>query len=266
VSRFHVLRAETHFHRYRGRRVPFSYFARPNSFSAVPRASGPVFLFCAPEHVFGSTEGVRSNSHVLHSRTRFRRYQGRLLSFSCLAPPDSFSAVMRVSSPVFMFCAPGLVFDDAEVVPSRFHVFRSRTCFRRYRGRRVPFSCFALPDSFSAVPRASGPFFMFCAPRLVFGGTGCVGSRFHVLCSRTRFRWYRWCRVTFSSFALPDSFSSVSRASDPILTFCAPGLVFGCTRGIGSHFLILHARLVYGGSEGVPSHFQVFRPRAYFRR
>jgi hypothetical protein len=48
-SRFHVLR-----------RVPFSYFERPDSFSAVPWASDPVFIFFASEHVFGGTEGVGS--------------------------------------------------------------------------------------------------------------------------------------------------------------------------------------------------------------
>jgi hypothetical protein len=51
----------------------------------------------------------------------------------------------------------------------------------------VPFSCFARPYSFSAVPRASGPVIMFCPPGLIFGGTECVESRFHVLRSRTRF-------------------------------------------------------------------------------
>jgi hypothetical protein len=111
-SRFHVLRARSHFRRYRGRRVPFSCFARPssisaeprssdsvlhvlrsrtrfrrcrvrlvpfscfahpNSFSAVPKAFGPVFMFCAPGHVFGGTEGVWSHFHVLRVGTRFRR-------------------------------------------------------------------------------------------------------------------------------------------------------------------------------------------------
>jgi hypothetical protein len=65
-----------------------------------------------------------------------------------------------------------------------------RTHFRRFGGRRVPFSYFALPDSFSAVPKASGPDFKFCARRLIFGGIEGVGSRFHVLHSQTRFRQY----------------------------------------------------------------------------
>jgi hypothetical protein len=130
-SRFHVLRARTRFWRYRGRRVPFSCFAPPYSFSAVPRASGLVFTFCAPV---------------------------------------PFSAVPRASGLFFKFCAPELVFGGTEGVGSRFHVLRSRTRFRRCRVRRVPFSCFTRLDSFSAVPRASGLVFMFCAPGLVFGG------------------------------------------------------------------------------------------------
>jgi hypothetical protein len=85
-----------------------------------------------------------------------------------------------VSGPDFIFCAPELVFGGIKGVASRFHVFRSQTRFRRYRGRRVPFSCFARPDSFSAVPRASGPVFIFCAPGLVFGGARGVGSLFNV--------------------------------------------------------------------------------------
>jgi hypothetical protein len=56
--------------------------------------------------------------------------------------------------PIFMFCAPGLVYGGTEGVGSRLHVLRSRTRFRRFRGRRVSFSSFALPESFSAVPRA----------------------------------------------------------------------------------------------------------------
>jgi hypothetical protein len=52
--------------------------------------------------------------------------------------------------PVFMFCALGLIFGGTE-------------------GLRSRFSNFARPDSFSAVPRASGPVFIFCALGLVFG-------------------------------------------------------------------------------------------------
>jgi hypothetical protein len=168
-------------------------------------ASGPIFMFCASKLVFGGTEGdgsdfhVSSRFHVKRSRIRFRRYRGRRVPFACFARPDSFSAVPRASGPFFMFCDAGLVFGGTEVVASRFHVMRSRTRFRRCRGRRVPFACFALPDSFSAVSRTSGPVFEFCVPGLIFGGAECVGSRFHVL--------------------RPDSFSAVPRASGPVFKF-----------------------------------------------
>jgi hypothetical protein len=122
---------------------PFSCFTLPDSISTVPRASGPLFKFCAPELVFSSTEGVRSRFHVLRSRAHFWRYGGRRVTISCFALPDSFSTVPRASVPVFMFCAPGLVFGGNEGVGTRFHILRSQTRFRWYRGRRVQFSCFA---------------------------------------------------------------------------------------------------------------------------
>jgi hypothetical protein len=100
-SRFHVLRVLTHFYRNRGHRVPFSYFASPNSFSTISGVSGPVFMFCVPELIFGGTEDVVSRFLVLCSRARLRRTEG---------------------------------------VGSRFHVLLARTHFRRYRGCRVPFS------------------------------------------------------------------------------------------------------------------------------
>jgi hypothetical protein len=202
---FHVWCARTHFRRHLGRRVLFSHFTRPNSFSAVPTTSGPVFMVCAPRHVFGGAKGVGSRFHVLRVRSHFRRYRGRRLPISSFALPDSFSAVPRVSAPVFMFCGSGLFFGGTERIGTHFHVLRSVTRFPRYRGRRlpftyfarpysfyqrcgghrVPFSCFALPESFSAVPRASPPVFMFYAPGYVFGATKGVGSHFHVFLSRT---------------------------------------------------------------------------------
>jgi hypothetical protein len=139
-SRFHVLRARTHFGRYRGRRVPYSCFALQGSFSAVPRASSPVLTFCATRLVFGGTGGVGSRFLVLRVQTRFRRFRGRWVPFSCFASPYSFSTVLRASGPIFTFCAPVLVFGGTEGVVSRFHVFRSRTHFQRCRRRRVPFS------------------------------------------------------------------------------------------------------------------------------
>jgi hypothetical protein len=192
---------------------------------------GPVFNFCAPGLIFGGTEGVGSRINVLRFRTHFggargigscflilrsqtcfRRYQRSRVPFSCFARPDSFSTVPRAPGPVFMFCAPIIVFGGAECVVSRFHVLRSRTHFRRNQGRPVRFFCFARPDSFSVVPRASGPVFMFCTPGHVFGGIGGVGPRFLILRARTSFRRYGGRRVPFSCFALPDSFSAVPRA------------------------------------------------------
>jgi hypothetical protein len=221
--RFHDLRAQASFRRYRWCRVLFSYFARPNSFSAVPRSSGPVFTFCAPSLIFGGTgascsfflssvlglifggsEGVGSRLHVLRAPTRLRRFRSCLVPFSCFARPGTSSTVLRASNAVIMFCSPGLVFSSTEGVRSRFHVFRSRSFFRSYRGRQVPFSCFALPDSFSVIPRAPLPVFMFSALGHVLGGTDGVGSLFHVLRSRTYFRRYRGRRVRFSRFAFPD--------------------------------------------------------------
>jgi hypothetical protein len=215
-------------------------------------------MFCAPRHVFGGAKGVGSLFHVMRSRTHFRWSRGRRVPFSCFALPSTFSAVRRALGPVFMFCALGLVFGGIEGVGSPFHVLHARNHFRRYRGRRVWFSCFALPDSFSAVPRAWGPVFMFCAPGLFFGGTDGVGSSFHILRSRTHFWRYRGCRfrfhvlrgrthfrryqgrqIPFSCFLLPDSFFDIPKASGPMFMFCAPGLIFGDTEGVKSRFHVL---------------------------
>jgi hypothetical protein len=287
-SYFHVLRSRTRFRRYRGRRVPFSCFALPDSFSAVPRASGSVFMFClpglvfggtegvrsrfhvmrsrnqfstvpsasgpvfipfAPRHVFSGNEGVRSRFHVLRSLTHFLRYRGRRVPFSCFPLPDSFSAVSWASGPFFMFCAPGLVFGGTEGFWSHFHVLRSQTHFRRYRGR---------PTSFSAVPRASGLVFMFCAPEIIFGDTYGVGTRFHVLRARFHFRRCRGRRVSFSCFARPDSFSEVPRASIPVFLFCASGLIFGGTEGVGCRFQVLRSRTQFRRYQGLPIPFSCF--------
>jgi hypothetical protein len=240
-------------------------------------------MFCAPGLIFGGIEGVASHFHVLRAQTRFRRYRGRQVPFSCFRRPDSFSAVPRTSGPVFMFYAPGLVFDGTKGVGSRFLVLLSRTHFRRYRGRRVPFSCFVSADSFSTVPRSSCPVFMFCTPGLVFGGTEGVRSFFHFLRSQNHFRRYRGRRVPFSSFVRTDSFSAVPWASGPVFMFYAPGLVFGGIEGVASHFHVLRAQtrfrwasgpvfmfcapgLIFGGTEGVGSRFHVLCSRTSFRR
>jgi hypothetical protein len=145
------------------------------------RASSPVFLFSAHVLVFDSTEGARSRFHILRSQTHFQRYRGRRVLYSCFALSDSFLTVVRVLGPVFIFCAHVYVLGGTEGVRSLFNVVRSRTHLGRYRGHRVSFSCFALPDTFWTVPRAQGPVFIFSAPGLVFGGIGGVRSRFHVL-------------------------------------------------------------------------------------
>jgi hypothetical protein len=204
-SRFFVLRARNSFQRYRGCQVPFSYFARPDSFPAVPRAPVPVFMFCAPGLVFDCTEGVGS-------------------------------------SPVFIFCAPGLVSGGTEGIGSCFHILRSRTHFRRSHGRRVPFSCFALPDLFSGVRRASVLVFKFCPVGLVFGVTEGVGSRFHIFLSRTCSRLYQGCQVPFSFFACPYSFSAVPRASVLVFMFCDLGLFWAVPRASGPVFIICAPR------------------------
>jgi hypothetical protein len=150
--------------------------------------SGPVLMFCAFGRIFGCNVGVGSRFHFLRSRTRFWRYRRRRVPFTCFALSDTFSAVPRASDPVFMFRAPGPVFGVTDGAGSRFLVLRSRTHFWRFRGHRVRFSGFAFQGSVSAIPRAIGSVFMFCAPGLVFGGTEGIRSRFHVLRSRTRFR------------------------------------------------------------------------------
>jgi hypothetical protein len=302
-SRLHILRALIRFRQCLVRRVPISCFARPfsfstvrralgpvfmfcspdsflavprtfgpvfmfcapNSFSAVPRASGPFFMLYAPGLIFGGIEGVGFLFYVLRYRIRFRRYQGRRVSFSCFARPSSFLAIPGASGPVFMFCAPGLIFGATEGVDSYFHVLRSRTHFRRYRGRQVLFSCFALPDSFSTVPRVSGPVFMFCTPELYFGGTEGVGSCFHVLRARNCFWRYRGPRVPFSCFALPESFSAVSRASGSVFMFCPPGLVSTVPMASGPFFMFCTPRPVFGSTEGVKFLFHVLRSQIRFR-
>jgi hypothetical protein len=161
-------------------------------------------MFCAPGLIFGDIEGVGSHFLILRSRTSFQRYRGRRVPFSCFALSDSFSTVSRASGPVFMFCAPRLIFTGTRESAPVFLVLRARTHFWRYRGRRVPFSSFAISYSFSTVLRASCCVFMSCAPGLIFDVTEGVKSCFHVLRARTRFPRYRGRHVPFSSFALPD--------------------------------------------------------------
>jgi hypothetical protein len=217
----------------------------------VPRASCPFFMFCAPELVFDGTECVGTRFHVLRALTHFWLYRGRQVLFSCFALPDSFSAILRASSPVLMYCGSGLIFYGTEGIRSRFHVLLARIHFRQYRGRHVPISCFARPFSFSAVPRALGPVFMFCSPGLIFSSTEGVGCRFNVLTVRTHFRRYPGvgsrldvlrARTHFRRYRgrrLPFSFSAVARALGSFFMFCATGLVFDGTEDVGSRFQVL---------------------------
>jgi hypothetical protein len=140
-----------------------------------------VFMFSAFGLVLVGTEGVGSSFHALRSRTRFRWYWGRRVSFSCFALSNSFSTVPRASGYVFMLCATGPVSGGTEGAESRFQVPHSQTPFRRYRRLRVAFSCFALLDPFWVVPGVSGIVFMFCFPGLISDSTEDVRSRLHVL-------------------------------------------------------------------------------------
>jgi hypothetical protein len=165
-----------------------------------------------------------------------------------------------------MFCVPGLISGGTEGVESSFLVLRSRTHFLRYRRRRFPFSCFALPDPFWAVPMASGPVFVFCAPGRIFSGTKGVGSRFHVLRSRTRFRRYRLCRVPFSCFALPGPFRRYRRRLVPLSCFAPPDTFLTVPKALGPVFMFCAPRLDFGGTEAVGFCFHVLRSRTHFRR
>jgi hypothetical protein len=222
-------------------------------------ASGPVFMFCTPKLVFSFTEGAgsrfhvsyaqtsfrhyrgrRYRFHVLRSRTHFRRFRGRCPVFMFCAPGLVLGGTEGVD-PIFMFCPPGLVFDGTEGVGSCYFVLRSRTRFRWCRGRRVPFSRFALPGSFLALPWVSVSVFLFCVAGLVFGVTEGVWSRFHVLRFRPRFQRFRGRPVPFSFFARLYSFSAEPRASGLVFMFCAAGRVLGGTEGVGSPCHVLRS-------------------------
>jgi hypothetical protein len=145
-------------------------FCAPRPVFIGIEVSCSVFMFGAPRLILGGTESVGSRFHVLRTQTRFgrfegagssfhvlrsrscfRRYRGRqtnfgryracLVHFSCFALLDSFLIVLRASGPLFMFCAPGLVFCCTEGAESCFHFLRYRVC-------RVQFSHFAHPNSF----------------------------------------------------------------------------------------------------------------------
>jgi hypothetical protein len=172
-------------------------FTLPDPFSVVPRVSSPVLMFVAPGLVFGETQGVGSHFHVLRYQTRFRWCGVSRIPFSSFVLPDSFSAISTASGPIFMFCVPILVFDGTEGVGSHFHVLRGLVI----GDTEVVGSCFN-------VLRAR-----------IFGGAEGVGSRFNILRSLSRFRRIRECRLPFSCFARPNSFSTVPTTSGPVFKF-----------------------------------------------
>jgi hypothetical protein len=232
-------------------------------------------MFYAPGLVFGGTNGIRSHFYVLRIRTRFWRYRGRQVPFSCLgswayfrwyrgrqvsiscfALQDTFSVVPRSSIPVLMFCAPRFIFGSSVGVGSCFHVLRARTHFRQYRGHPVPFLCFDLPDSFSTEPRASAPIscfslsgtfsavrrasgldLMFCALRLVSTEPSALAPILMLFRSRTHFRRYKGCRISISCFAGLNSLSAVPRALGPVFMFGLPGTFSAVPRLSGLDFM-----------------------------
>jgi hypothetical protein len=149
-------------------------------------------MFCAPGLVFGGIEGVRFRFNVLFSRTLFRRYSGRRSRFHVLRSRNHFRRYRRHVVPFSCF----VLQNSFSAVP-RASCFALPDSFSAVPRATVQFSCFALLDSFSTVPRASGPFLMFCAHGLIFDGSEGVVSLFHVLCSRTRFRRYPGRQVPF---------------------------------------------------------------------
>jgi hypothetical protein len=101
----------TRFRRCGGRRVQFSYFVLSDSFFAVSRVRGPVFIF-------DGTEGP----HIL---------------FSCFAISNHFWWYQGMSGPVLMFCGPRLILGSTEGVRSSFNGLRFMTHFRQHQGHGV---------------------------------------------------------------------------------------------------------------------------------
>jgi hypothetical protein len=235
------MRARTHFRRYRGSPVPFSSFALPDIFLAVPSASGHVFMFCTPRLVLAVPSATST--------------------VSMFYAPGIVSAVPRASSPIFMFCSLGVVFGGTEDVRSRFHVLRARTCFSFVPRTSCPVFMFCAPGLISAIPSVSCPVFIFYALEHVFGSTAGIGSRFHVLLAQTRFRRYRGRQLPFSCFVLPDSFSAVPRAFVHVFMFCAPGHIFGGTEGVGSRFHVLRVETRFRRSRKRRVPFSCFARR-----
>jgi hypothetical protein len=144
-----------------------------DSFLMISRVWGPVFNFNAPGRIFGGTEGIGSRFQVPRSQTHVRLYRGHQVKFSSSTPPNTFSAVLRVSGPTFKFRALGLIFSGTESARSSCQI-----------------ACSRVLDSFSGVHRVWRHVFKFRAIVLVFCGNEDVGSY-------------------FTSFVLPDLFSAI---------------------------------------------------------
>jgi hypothetical protein len=178
-----------------------SCFVLLDLFSAVPRPSGLISYFT-----------------LLNS---FLAVPLAPIPLLCFALKDPFWAVRRVLGPIFIFRATGLIFGSTEGVSCSFHFERYQTHFQRYRGCRVLFSCFALPESFSALLRAPCPVFMFCAPELIVVSTMSIGCNFHVFRSKFIFDGAEGARFSFH--------------------FYATGLVFGGSEDTGYRFHVVRA-------------------------
>jgi hypothetical protein len=76
-------------------------------------------MFCAPEHVFGGTEGVGARFQVLRSQTLFGCTVGVRYRLKVLRSRTRFWRYRGRQVP-FKFCAPVLDFDGTEGVGSRF--------------------------------------------------------------------------------------------------------------------------------------------------
>jgi hypothetical protein len=119
---------------------------------------------------------------------------------------------------------------------------------------------------------------MFCALRLIFGGSEGAEPSFHVLRFQTSFQRHQGHWFHFSCFALPYTFSALPWASGQLFNFCAPGLVFDGIDGVRSTFHVLRfltrfrwawgtlfmfcaPEIIFGGTEGAEHAFHVLRYR-----
>jgi hypothetical protein len=146
-------------------------------------------MFCALTLILGSIVGVGSSFHVLPSKTRFGGTEDAESSFHVLRSRTRFRQYTKGVGTNFYILCSRTYFRRYRGCWVQFYFLRSQTRFERYRGRMVQFLCFALPDSFWIILRAPSLAFRFCTMGLVLDGTEGVKSSFHILRSRTHFRW-----------------------------------------------------------------------------